>query len=125
MAKRKIADERLIAALLEAPTLDAAARLAGVSVRLLYKRRQDPEFSQKLKAAQAGALADTTRFLQHSTGRAALALVEIAENPEEPPAARVSAARALLEQAGRFTEISDFAERLAALEQMADKGDEW
>lgn len=120
MAKREtIADETIIAALLSCPTLEAAAQQCGLSVRQLYDRRQSAEFVQKLAEAQTEALATTTRYLQHATGSAANVLVNIAETPGRPAQVRISAARTILEQAAKFTEIVDVQSRLEALERYA------
>lgn len=118
MAKTKtVADETIIFALLSCPTLEAAATQCGLSVRQLYERRQSEEFAKRLREAQAAALGDTCRYLQHSTGSAAAVLLEIAESREENAQVRVTAARAILEQAAKFTETVDVLERLERLEQ--------
>ena len=123
MAKREtISDERIIAALLSCPTLEATAEQCGLSVRQLFERRQNPDFVRKLKEAQAEALATTTRFLQKATGSAAATLLEIAENKVKPAQVRVAAARAILEQAVRYTETADIQARLEALERYAEGG---
>ena len=120
VAKTKtISDEAVISALLSCPTWEAAAVQCRLSVRQLYERRQRPEFIQQLKAAQSNALSSAARYLQHSTGNAAAVLLEIAENQNENAQVRVTAARAILEQVARFTEVLDFAERLEALEQVS------
>ena len=118
MPKKKIvSDELVLTALLTCSTLDEAAKQCGLSPRQLFERRQNPAFMQQLKRAQAEALKKTTWFLQRSTGNAAAVLLEIAENRNEAAQVRVIAARAILEQAARFTEIIDFEERLEAIEQ--------
>ena len=119
MAKR-INDEEIILALLTSPTLEMAARQCRLSVRQLYERRQDPTFVDKLKQAQTEALENTTRFLQAATGTAARVLAEIAESPGRPAQVRISAARTILEQAAKFTEIVDVQARLEALERYAE-----
>ena len=121
MAKR-INDEEIILALLSSPTLEMAARQCRLSVRQLYERRQDPTFVDKLKQAQTEALENTTRFLQAATGTAARVLAEIAESPGRPAQVRISAARTILEQAAKFTEIVDVQARLEALERYAEGG---
>ena len=121
MAKR-INDEEIILALLTSPTLEMAARQCRLSVRQLYERRQDPTFVDKLKQAQTEALENTTRFLQAATGTAARVLAEIAESPGRPAQVRISAARTILEQAAKFTEIVDVQGRLEALERYAEGG---
>lgn len=118
MAKKKtIADEIIISALLSCPTLEAAATQCGLSVRQLYERRQSEDFTRKLREAQADALAGTVRYLQQNTATAASTLVEICEHGQEQN--RLTAARTLLDQAARLSEIADFAERLEALEQVS------
>lgn len=118
MKRKTISDSAVIAAMLTCPTLAAAAEQCGLSVRQMHTRRQRPEFIRQLKAAQSEALSGAARYLQHSTGNAAAVLLEIAENQNENAQVRVTAARAILEQAARFTEVLDFAERLEALEQV-------
>ena len=118
MARRKVVtDETVIAALMENSTLEAAAAQCGLSVRQLYDRRKNTEFMRKLAEAQTAALGDTCRYLQHSTGSAAAVLLEIAENRDENAQVRVTAARAILEQAAKFTETVDVLERLERLER--------
>ena len=117
VAKTKtIADETIISALLSCPTLEVAASKCGLSVRQLYERRQSEEFTRKLREAQADALAGTVRYLQQNTATAASTLVEICEHGQEQN--RLTAARTLLDQAVRLSEIVDFAKRLEAVEEI-------
>lgn len=127
MAKREtISDERIIAALLSCPTLEATAEQCGLSIRQLYERRQSEAFVRKLREAQDEALTTTTRFLQKATGSAAATLLEIAESKVKPAQVRVAAARTILEQAAKYTETVDVQTRLEALERYAEGGgDEW
>lgn len=123
MSRTKVvSDERVIAALLSTPTLDAAAQQCGLSVRQLYTRRQNPDFIRKLREAQGDALEGAVRFIQHSTATAASTLVEICQNGQEQN--RLTAARTLLDQAAKLTEVVDFSRRLEALERMEAEGDE-
>ncbi|OUP62924.1 hypothetical protein B5F12_09140 [Pseudoflavonifractor sp. An176] len=123
MSRTKVvSDECVIAALLSTPTLDAAAQQCGLSVRQLYTRRQNPDFIRKLREAQGDALEGAVRYLQHSTATAASALVEICENGQEQN--RLTAARTLLDQAAKLTEVVDFSRRLEALERMEAEGDD-
>lgn len=123
MSRTKVvSDECVIAALLSTPTLDAAAQQCGLSVRQLYTRRQNPDFIRKLREAQGDALEGAVRYLQHSTATAASTLVEICQSGQEQN--RLTAARALLDQAAKLTEVVDFSRRLEALERMEAEGDE-
>ena len=116
MKKKTVTDETLISALMSCSTLSAAADQCGMSVRQLYDRRRDPDFIKKLRAAQSEALGGTVRFLQTSTATAAQTLVQICEKGQEQN--RLNAARTLLEQTARLTEIVDVVERLERLEGM-------
>ena len=117
MARRKVVtDETIVAALMENSTLDTAAKQCGLSIRQLYDRRQDPEFIKRLREAQSAALGGTVRYLQANTATAAETLVDICQNGTQEQN-RLNAARVLLEQAARLSEVADFAERLEALEQ--------
>ncbi len=123
MSRTKVvSDERVIAALLSTPTLGAAAQQCGLSVRQLYARRQSQDFICKLREAQGDALEGAVRFIQHSTATAASTLVEICQNGQEQN--RLTAARTLLDQAAKLTEVVDFSRRLEALERMEAEGDE-
>lgn len=123
MSRTKVvSDECVIAALLSTPTLDAAAQQCGLSVRQLYTRRQDPDFIRKLREAQTDALEGTVRFLQQNTATAASTLLEICQSGQEQN--RLTAARTLLDQAAKLTEVVDFSRRLEALERMEAEGDE-
>lgn len=121
MAKREtISDEIIISALLSCPTLEAAAQQCKLSIRQLYERRQNPDFVRKLTEAQTEALATTTRYLQKATGSAANVLVDIAESLGRPAQVRISAARAVLDMAAKYTEAVDVQARLEALERYAE-----
>ena len=123
MAKREtISDELIISALLSCPTLEAAAQQCKLSIRQLYERRQNPDFVRKLTEAQTEALATTTRYLQKATGSAANVLVDIAESPGRAAQVRISAARAVLDMAAKYTEAVDVQARLEALERYAEGG---
>lgn len=123
MSRTKVvSDECVIAALLSTPTLDAAAQQCGLSVRQLYTRRKSPDFIRKLREAQGDALEGAVRFIQHSTATAASTLLEICQSGQEQN--RLTAARTLLDQAAKLTEVVDFSRRLEALERMEAEGDE-
>lgn len=121
ITKRKtITNQAIISALLSCSTLDEAAKMCGLSVRQLYERRQDTELITALKEAQSAALSGTVRYLQYHTGTAARTLVEIAQNGQQEQN-RLNAARVLLEQAARLTELADFEARLSKLEQAQEE----
>ena len=109
------AADRALQALLTCPTLDAAAQQAGVCRTQLWKLRRDPDFSEKLAAAQREAFRDCTGRLQQASETAVDTLVEIAAHGKNEQS-RLAAARTILDQAARLTEIIDIDRRLQALE---------
>ena len=117
--KKAVMDEIVIAALMENSTLDAAAKQCGLSVRQLYDRRKEPEFIRQLREAQNDALSGTVRYMQRHTTTAAETLAEICQNGVQEQN-RLNAARTILEQAARLTEIVEFAGRLDRLEELND-----
>lgn len=105
-----------IAALLTSSTNEAAAKKAGVSLRTLNRWLVEPNFRRALRLAQDEALERTFNRLAAVGAEAVQVLLEVAADKEAAPAARVSAARAILENLLRYTELHSLAERIAALE---------
>lgn len=115
MPRRKLDDDKLISALMTSASIQDAAEAVGCHPSVFYERRQDPEFCRKLRAAQTEALGGTVRYLQSGTGKAAAVLMDIAEHGTNEQN-RLNAARVVLDQAARLTEVVDVLERLDRLE---------
>jgi hypothetical protein len=98
-------------------TLNAAATKAGISARTLRRWLSNPAFAAAVREARRHALAATSTALVAATTTATDALVTIAEDKEAPHAARVQAARALLDHARGFVEVDDFAAELADMKK--------
>jgi hypothetical protein len=62
-------------------------------------------------------LQQLTDHLAAGAGAAVTVLAQIAQDPVAPPQARVAAARALLAEARAYTELTDLAARVAAIEE--------
>jgi hypothetical protein len=103
-------------------TAEAAASKAGVSVRTVYNRRQDPEFNRLLNKTRADLVKRTTDMLTGGGGEAVKTLLTVMMREQVPANVRVAAARALLEMGDRFREKGDLAERIAALEAQRPPG---
>ena len=108
--------ERALQALLTCPTKGEAAQTAGISSRTLTKYLQDEEFQQAYRAASDVLLAEASRQAQLTISPALQTLQEIMMDPGTADAARISAARSLLDFALRIAETVDLARRLADLE---------
>jgi len=108
---------RALAALLTAPTLAEAAARADVGERTLRRWLRDAAFRAELHRAQDEAMAQATRQSLAAMTGALQTLESIMADPTAQPAARVSAAKSILEHAARLYEATALAERLVALEQ--------
>jgi hypothetical protein len=117
-AKRPRKEEALIAALLTHPTVEKAAVAAGISHSSAIRWMKDPDFAEKYRAARIDVMRRVSARLQTAASEAVEGLRDVLSNGESE-AARVSAARCILDSALRVTELEDIMERLAALEESA------
>ena len=116
--KRLRREAAAIAALLAEPTVEAAAKRAGISESTLLRWLQDAAFSAEYRAARRAVVEGAIGRLQQTATQVVDAL---ARNLRcGIPAVEVGAAKAVLDQAMRGLELLDLAERVAALEQAAD-----
>lgn len=95
---------RAIAAIVATPTLEAAARAAGLSRRTLHRYREDPEFCRAVTEAQRLAYEEALLRAHAAAGAAISALTSILESPGAKGSDRVAAARVLLDHANRVAE---------------------
>jgi AcrR family transcriptional regulator len=112
--KRPRLQEAAIAALLSHPTLDSAAKAAGVSRATLFRWTQEPDFQAAYRDARRQAMDGAIATLQAATAEAVAALRKALR---EKGSTRVTAARAIWEFSFRSRELLDIEERLATLEQ--------
>ena len=110
------AQERLITALLTSGTLQAASEAAGVPYRTAWRWMEQEEFSAEYRRRIDSLVESACGAMKQSLSEAVEALREIVNNSQAPPAARISAARALLENGLRYTEMVDIVRRLEAVE---------
>lgn len=108
--------QRAVAALLNEPTIRAAAAALGVHERTLHTWLNEPAFEAEYRRVRREAVRHAVAQLQRHAAGAAAALGAIATDPREPTPARVSAAKAVLELALRAIELEDLDARVAALE---------
>jgi hypothetical protein len=114
--------EKAVIALLQEPTIEKAATVTGVGLRTLQRWLTDATFQEALRKAKSDALADATAKLRMAAGRAVRVLDFVANNRRASSAARVSAARCILELGLQAHLLEDVDERLRKLEQQS--GDE-
>jgi len=107
--------EKAIAALLSAVTVEAAAKKAGVSDRTLHRWLRDPPFRQAYLAARRVVMEQAVGRLQRASLGAVDALVRNLKCGQ--PATEVRAAQVILESGMKGVEMLEFEERLATIEQ--------
>ena len=89
--------DRLIAALLTAPSITAAAKQAGVGLRSATRWLAEPNFQSRYQAARAGILQPTVNILLSASLEAAGLLLRIVRGEQPPSAGLIAAARSVLE----------------------------
>lgn len=110
--------EAAIAALLASDTIQGAAQAAGVNEKTLRRwLRLDHEFRSDYDAARRLVLDQVLDRLQASSGEALEALLAVCRDRTTAAAARVAAARAVLDLAVKVRAEEEFEARLRALEE--------
>lgn len=113
-------DEKILSALIATKTIGAAAVAAGVSERTIYSRLADDDFRAEYEARQRCTLDHACKALQGALTDAVCVLTSIMEDASASPGSRITAARSVLDYGYKFTELTDLAARVAALEAAAE-----
>jgi DNA-binding MurR/RpiR family transcriptional regulator len=116
--------EGAICALLQEPSIEMAAKKAGISESTLFRWLKLEEFQEEYRAAKKELVNHAICRLQHSAGKAVDALAEIMEDKESPSSSRVSAAKTILEISFKAFEIEELERRIAALEKLIKERDQ-
>ena len=116
--KRDRLEDRALAALLSEPTVEAAATKVGVSESTLLRWMAESVFRGRLRAARRAVV-------EGAIGRLQQAATEAVDTLRRNlrcgiPAVEVGAARSILDQALRATELLDLAERVEQLERASE-----
>lgn len=93
-----------------------AAKKAKVSETTLWRWLQIPAFQSRYRTARRNLVESAIAQLQRDATVAVRVLREVAEDTEAPAAARVTAARTILEQSISAVELTDLMERVEQLE---------
>ena len=109
--------DRAIAALLESPSIAAAARKAEVGESTLRQwLREDKNFQRKLRGLREEALSHGALQLQHGVSKAVGKLYDLIDSNKGIEPGRASLVRTALEYAYRSNVYSDVLERMKTLE---------
>lgn len=115
--KKRLTDEAIISALIEAGSIKAAADRLGCTVKTLYERMKKTDFKALYAQAKADILKGATAKLQGNLSGAIDTLTAIMNDQETAKQTRVNCAVSILQYAAKFTETTDIIERLEALEE--------
>ena len=114
---KRLADEEIIAALIEGGSIKAAAASLDCTARTLYERMKKDEFRALYAQAKAEIIKAATAKLQGNLCGAIDTLSEIMTDKEAAKQTRANCATAILQYGARFTETNDLLERLERLEE--------
>jgi len=106
--------ELFIGALLTQPTVTAAAQTVGVSESTARRWLQREEFQERYREARQEAVSHATARLQQASSQAVDTLTSVMGDPTAPAAARVGAAKVVLELA-RGATVEELEERYQEL----------
>jgi|ERR1044071_874381 hypothetical protein len=109
--------ELALQAVISHPTLKEAALAAGIGETTLWRYMQDEEFSRRLREARREAVNHAVTRLQEASSEAVTVLRDLMMKEDAPPAARISAARTVLDYAMRAAEQDELKARIDELEK--------
>lgn len=123
MTELKPKQREFLLALINAPTQKEAIKTANIAESTAYRYLKDPVFNQEYRRMKQAYLRNVTTKLQYYSDTAINALVEITENRNASPYARVQSARTLLEFAFKGYEVEEIERRMEELENEIRKED--
>jgi hypothetical protein len=114
--------QKALSALVAQPTLALAAAQVGVTPRTLYRWLAENEaFRTEYWRLQREIVNNATYQLVKASNNAVNCLISVMNDAEAPPAARVAAAKLVLEMAFRSIEMDELEVRIAKLEEQIAK----
>jgi len=105
-----------LAALITRGGVAGACRATGVGRRTAFTWLTQPDFRAVLREQQNALVREATAGALHRMGIGLDVLTVIAQDIQQPPAARVAAASKLIDTAMNLYELSDLTERIEQLE---------
>lgn len=109
-------DEKLLVALVSAPSIRAAAEAAGMTERAVYRRLAKPEFRSEYDRYRREIVTSACHALQARMQEAVTVLADLMQEGCAPAYVRMGAAQAILDYGLRAQELLDILPRLEALE---------
>jgi hypothetical protein len=116
---KKAADAALVVHLASGVSPAGAAKLAGVSEATCYRRLADPSFRQRVEAARSLFWERALGILSKGAAESATVLRRLLRSDDGR--IKLQAAKVLLEQGIKVRDQLDIAQRIAALEKLAEE----
>jgi len=113
--------EKAVAALISQPTIASAAESIGIGEVTLHRWLKLDHFLTAYRKARHQVVSQAIGKLQTNLSGAIDVLMAIAENEEAPASARVTAARAIIDQSLKAVEVENIEERIERLEQIIEE----
>ena len=110
-------DEILIAALLNNPTVRAAAKALQMDEGNIYRRLRQPAFKEKYDAARREILEQSTAYIQGMVSEAIQKMRDVMNDPDATPQVQLNAAEAITRNSLKLTEQADILAQLAELKK--------
>jgi hypothetical protein len=110
--------QRALLALLESPSVAAAARESGIGERTIHRwLHEDPDFRDELREKRRQRLEHAATRLQSTASQAVQAIVDLIASKDHIETGRAALVRTALDFAFRAGAYTDLADRLDALEE--------
>ncbi|MBH8566300.1 hypothetical protein I8748_29795 [Nostoc sp. CENA67] len=119
MVARKKNDDALVLALACGATVEAAARQCDLSERTVYTRLKDPDFQKRVRLVRTDMVRRAAGLLSAASGEAVRTLLALMKE-SAPPAARLGAAKAVLELGIKVRELAELEAEVRELEAKVD-----
>ena len=117
--------QRGLAALLEAPTIQQAAMKSKISHQCLRRwLASDREFREKYTEAMNALVRDAADSLRKNMSVAIQVMADVMTNESASPQIRLNAADAVMRNGLKFIEMQDILQRLAQIEERINCSDE-
>ena len=109
-----VSDEEIIAALLSSGSIQDAAQAVGIAPRTIYDRIGTRDFRAVYSAAKSDIIRQAVFSMCGNIAAAVNVIIGIMNNEENPAGTRLSAAKLLLDNAGKFTDRLSEADKTTA-----------
>ncbi len=113
--------DKLLAALLCSPTIESAAKVAGISEATALRYLKETEFLGAYRDARREVVSHALTALQGACSEAVATLRSVATDATAPASSRISASRAILDLSIRAVELDsldDLSARVEAIGQL-------